>query len=285
MFVALWLAACHSAGTGDPAPTPTGGGGDDDDSAAPYHPAGWAEPDAHGLTAKLEAGHDELGADCRACHGEDLGGALGPACADCHGGPAWVTDCTFCHGDPADGTGAPPRDIDGETDPASLSFPAHRSHTSEGRWHTDYDCHFCHDKPEDALAPGHLFDDDTAGRAELAIPHGGDYDQGSHTCASYCHGDGTGSNGDIAVDAGPVTCDSCHPSEPFTGHHEKHRSEGIACETCHPDVASGGDDITERKDHADGTATVALPSGITFDASDATCTGTCHFELHANRDW
>jgi hypothetical protein len=247
-----------------------------------YHPDSFFDPTVHGPVTKLQGGVDDQGGDCRDCHGVDLEGGTAQPCGECHG-PEWAADCTFCHGDPADGTGAPPRDIDDEDRENKISFPAHRAHVNEGRWHTDYDCKTCHDKPDDALTAGHVFDDDTPARAEVD-PRDGDYAKGSQTCTVYCHGPGTaGIDGSIAVDAGPVGCDACHGFPATSGHHVTHSLRGVACYECHPDVNEAGDDITSRKDHVDGIKTLALPD--TMDFNGTSCTGVCHLETHSGRVW
>jgi hypothetical protein len=289
----VWLviavvAGCNGgAATGTKTETGTGTTGSDTqttDGTTPtgaYHPAGWADPAAHGPVTKLQNGVDDNGGDCRSCHGQDLEGGTGPACSSCHGAD-WKTDCTFCHGDPANGTGAPPRDINDESDPALISFPEHAAHVYAPTIHAAYDCTMCHDKPADALASGHVFDDTTHGQAEVQFPSGS-YNAG--TCTVYCHGDGTGVSGSVSIGDGPLTCGSCHPSAPSNGQHSRHASEGFDCATCHPDVNGAGDAVTDPAPHVDYTRTVELPSGMTWNGSNETCSGTCHFELHSNRGW
>lgn len=54
-----------------------------------FHPTGWANPDAHGLSAKSAPGIASGVAFCQTCHGDDFGGTgNAPSClnnAFCHG--------------------------------------------------------------------------------------------------------------------------------------------------------------------------------------------------------
>lgn len=251
-----------------------------------YHPKGWEAPEIHGMATKFQTE-----TDCRTCHGSDLmGGSSGVSCTSCHGA-GWETNCTFCHGLPADGTGSPPEDIDDNADPSTISFVPHRVHGA-GRISPPFDCDVCHDKPTDALTTGHLFDDPTAGEAEVVfnlVP--AHYDGTSRCNNSYCHGDGQGANGVVDSGDGPRTCHSCHPDRTtsnqwrnMSGEHNKHLSEGFACDTCHPD-AQGSAAIDQPMLHVNGTPNVALPAGMSFNSQNKTCNGNCHGEGHNNRHW
>lgn len=261
--------------------TPSGGSGEG------YHPPTWPDPAEHGLAAKLQED------TCLACHGSDLsGGVVGIACADCHDAvtPDWTTTCTFCHGDPADGTGAPPEDIDDNTNPATISFPAHRVHL-RSPLHADWDCTECHRKPVDVFSPGHLFvGDDTPGRADLDFSAGlaaGAQPTSAGCTNVYCHG-ADWSTGSVSRTA-TVECGDCHPVQSTSGRwdllsdpHERHLDEGIRCQSCHPTVDAAGD-LVDADRHVDGLRTVALPTGMT--RANGRCTGTCHDETHNARAW
>jgi predicted CxxxxCH...CXXCH cytochrome family protein len=260
-------------------------------TAQRYHPDGWADPGAHGLGAKLQTE-----ADCRTCHGDDLtGGSTGISCDGCHT-EGWRETCTFCHGGELDTTGAPPEDIDDQSDPASISFPQHVVHVNE-TIHTAWDCTTCHVKPDNVLFAGHLFDDDTAGVAEVVLGGGlgagGSYSPG--TCSDvYCHGTGQ-TPGDVSIAAFASSCDGCHPDassgenrwESMSGDHEDHLDEGAVCADCHGAVVSRQQDVLDPALHVNGTPDVRLPAGMSF--TGTTCTGTCHLgdenEQHNARNW
>jgi hypothetical protein len=249
-------------------------------SAARFHPIGWADPDVHGLEAKL---HSQ---PCTACHGADLTGDTGPSCDTCHGTPdeagAWRTDCTYCHGGAIEGGGttpAPPRQIDGTTGEEEGRFQNHRIHTANRRWARNYSCDTCHVYPESATSPGHMFDD-TPGVAEVSFDEG-TWD-GVSSCTATCHGPDPVQTDDI------VTCASCHGDatdlDRLSGEHEDHVDEGITCSECHSTV-DDTNQIVRINLHVDGTVNVPLPDGITRTASTNTCTGTCHGEAHDNASW
>lgn len=262
-----------------------------------YHPPGWADAGAHGMAAKFQ---DD---DCQACHGDTFdGGTSGVDCASCHDVGAvtdWSTDCTFCHGDrhsSAADAPAPPQDIDDETDPAQISFPAHAKHLLSGA-HPDWDCTQCHVQPTDVFSDGHLFDGDaTAGRAELVFDDGlfsdGAYNLGSSSCSGgYCHSNGRASGWSaktVAVDAS-LSCTGCHggTNNPGTlsGRHGDHDEEGVDCEECHSDVNATGTAIDEPDLHVNGAIDLDLPAGITRSDANGTCSGSCHGEGHSNEHW
>lgn len=246
------------------------------DGAEPYHPPGWEDPLQHGLATNLQTE-----TDCRTCHGPDLaGGVSGVACTSCHGA-GWETTCTFCHGGVETPNGAPPEDIDNETDPTAISFPPHSEHVA-GTRHLTYDCVQCHDKPTDALSSGHLFEDSTPGAAEIrfdgGIAVGGTKD--AQTCTVYCHGNGRGDPGAIEIGATGLGCEDCHAFGGLGGRHEKHLDEGLDCEECHPDVT--GLQITDPGLHVDGTVQIELPPSMNY---TSTCNGSCHGEDHDDRTW
>lgn len=267
--VLAWIDDGAAAGCDTPITTTTGA----------YHPPGWDAADVHGLATNLQTEQD-----CRSCHGNDLsGGTSTVACDDCHDA-GWETDCTFCHGGGANNTGAPPEDIDNQSNPNMISFPGHTAHVTETN-HGAYDCTECHDKPTEALDPGHLFDDPTAGVAELNFGPGAISDNGTYNAGScgnlWCHGDGAGDNGTANVTDGPRSCESCHRTSGLNGHHSDHLDEGIDCEECHPDVDRNGVSVPEQ--HVNGQVEVDPEGSVVFNGN--TCSGNCHFEQHNNRSW
>jgi predicted CxxxxCH...CXXCH cytochrome family protein len=253
------------------------------------HPEGWAQPEMHGLHAKLQ----DL--ECTVCHGADLTGDLGVSCDSCHV-EGWRTDCTYCHGGTVDDSGAPPRDIDGSTD--DLTFPAHQQHLNTTDKHAAFACETCHAVPTDVLTPGHIFvADDTPARAELDFTEGlsdrATWTATTGTCSgAYCHGDGQGHNGTVTVDAAPMRCSSCHPDrtssrdtiERMSGEHEEHvAKEGLGCHECHAATTADSTRILDVAVHVDGSVQVVMPSGVT--RSGSTCTGSCHGEPHEAEPW
>lgn len=280
-LVRSWIAA---GAPSDCATAPTGGTG------GRYHPEGWADPADHGLAAKLQE------QECTACHGADLTGDIAPSCDSCHQA-GWRTNCTFCHGgEDGNTTGAPPQDIDDNTNPATISFPPHLKHVLETDKHVAFDCVQCHQKPTDILYEGHIFvGDSTPGNAEVIFGAGlspaGKFD--GQSCSNlYCHGDGQGPNGTIAKDAGPRTCAGCHPAlsssdddwEQMSGEHEEHIDEGVKCSECHSlTTLDNVSIVADPVYHVNGKADVKLPAGMQRVGGE--CTGSCHGENHDGRDW
>jgi predicted CxxxxCH...CXXCH cytochrome family protein len=252
-----------------------------------YHPPGWEAAEVHGLAAKIQTD-----GDCRSCHGAQLdGGTALVSCDDCHA-PDWRTDCTYCHSGVLNNTGAPPRDMDGEANPALISFTAHDEHVA-GYDHLTYGCDQCHYKPSDVLTPGHVFDDVTAGYGELDYTAGlapvATYYQG--TCSNvYCHGDGYNTLGTATDGQGGMACYSCHPdqtSDPnvwngMSGRHKQHLDTQIYCSECHSQVVDQNQTVLQPQYHVDGYTQV-LPIGTTW--INETCDGECHGHNHIANTW
>jgi predicted CxxxxCH...CXXCH cytochrome family protein len=281
--------ATASSSAGDPTSAdPTSGGGSSGGEGsttgvAGYHPAGFADPEVHGMALKLQ------GEDCRNCHGEELdGGTVQVSCDECHT-PQWRTDCTYCHGGTNDQSGAPPRDLNGETQRALLSFIAHDRHVSEYE-HAAYDCTECHTKPADVLSVGHIFDD-TPAQAEVDFSLGlsaeGSYDYAGGCSQIYCHSSGQSSAVGQATDSMEAPdCGGCHPSTGTTnlaftllsGRHAFHLGRGFQCQECH--------DPTAVTTHVNGQADVSFAAaGFNYTSASHSCEGTCHGATHFGQQW
>lgn len=265
---------------------PQSGGGDSGPSG--YHPSGFANPAVHGLEAKL---HEQT---CTTCHGADLSGSGSiPSCDSCHS-EGWRTECTFCHGGTDNQTGAPPQDIDDNEDNNTLAFRAHTRHV-ETNTHTAFDCTTCHVKPNNVLSEGHLFDD-TPAEAEVDLSAGlsssGVY-AGAGSCNNlYCHGNGRGNNGEVNHKDAPLDCGSCHASVSgaaawggMSGEHEDYLQEGLRCADCHGPTTADNRSILDPALHVNGQVDFTPPDGASLTRSGGTCNGSCHGELHEDRDW
>ena len=244
----------------------------------------------HGPELKLQL------QDCRGCHGQDLTGGVGPSCDTCHtpaDPQAWRTTCTFCHGGTDNQTGAPPRNLAGTSGPGG--FPAHTVHVTQGIAAAQ-DCTSCHVKPADALSMNHVFDA-TPGAAEVVFTAGpspaGTFD-GTQCSNLYCHGNGRGDNGTVALNAAAMTCASCHPSlqsgsgtwSTMSGDHRLHLSKGMTCTECHNSVTADNASILDPLLHVDGQKEVVFTAAnFTYDPATRRCNGSCHGEGHNNRTW
>ena len=254
-----------------------------------YHPAGWSDPDVHGLAAKLSED------TCVTCHGDTLeGGTVGVSCDSCHE-TGWRENCLYCHGNTDDGTGAPPADITGETSSSALSFSAHTAHVTTNL-HAAYDCEQCHSKPTDVLTSGHLFIGDTTPAVAEVLFTGGLSTaatwNGSNSCSNlYCHGNGQGNNGTARIGDDETSCDSCHASlassedawDRMDGKHADHLEEGLQCSECHQDTTTDNTSIATPAMHVNGNKDVVFEGSMV--RTDGRCTGTCHSERHSSRSW
>ena len=252
-----------------------------------YHPPGYAAPDIHGYDMQLQVN------DCRNCHAADLTGSLGPSCDSCHA-PGWRSDCVFCHGGIDNAFGSPPRDLAGVI--TNISFPGHTPHVAAGIAR-GFDCVHCHVKAVDVLSPGHAFDG-TQGMAEVDLG-GGLSPQGTYTradgCQSlYCHGNGRGDDGAIAIDAPGMGCDSCHAGlssgsagwSEMSGLHSFHLGSGARCEDCHQATTSNSSSIADPELHVNALREVDFSAaGFAWNVAQRTCTGTCHSHGHSALPW
>lgn len=245
-----------------------------------YHPAGFSDPGAHGMEAKLNQ------QDCRGCHGTDLaGGSVGVSCDSCHSS-GWRTNCTYCHGGTQNLTGAPPQDIDGDANPATITFRAHDAHVTGNTRHAAFQCTQCHTRPVNATSANHMFDS-TPAAAEvvfvLGLSPASTYN-GTNTCSNnYCHGTGR-VNGSVADGSPTPSCAGCHPAGPQTGDHGKHDGNGFTCSECHGATVNAQGAINTPANHVNGVRNVLFTtSTVTF--VNNRCNGTCHGESHSNDSW
>lgn len=284
-----------NGGGGDRSPTPTG-----TPINGHHHPPGWADVTAHGPAAKLVA------EDCRTCHGATLTGGTWnngtsnvatPDCDSCHAS-GWRTNCTFCHGGTDNTSGAPPRDITGETATANLVFKKHTQHVTAGPDHVAFDCVQCHSKPTDALTTNHWFDS-TPGWAEVnfagGLAVGGTYaGQATGKCMNnYCHGNGQ-TPGTYDQSQATPGCSTCHgylgnggSIATMSGRHSYHINRGYTCVECHgATVGSNNKILADPSKHVNGVAdNMFTTSNVTFNAGTQRCNGTCHGKSHSNLSW
>jgi hypothetical protein len=198
----------------------------------------------------------------------------------------------------ADATGAPPEDLDGTSDEASITFDAHPEH-ADGDDHATWDCAECHGAASrsygDALLdPDHWWDA-TPGAAEVAmsgLSPQGQYDPATSQCSTvYCHGNGQGT-GARADGPNAIPCDGCHPdqgSSPdawdrMSGEHKKHLDDANAsCSDCHYAVVRNGQAIHDPSLHVDGDADVRMDPGTGITWSGSSCGGgSCHGSGHSH---
>ncbi len=294
-LAALTLAACDTGSfvltspeTGGSGRSDAGMGGGDNPNPNPnaYHPVGFSSPDLHGLEFNLQE------QDCRSCHGSELEGvAQAPSCDSCHSSPeptAWRSDCTFCHGDS-------PKNLDGSL-VGGFAQP-HLTHLSTAIT-TTIECSACHNAPSDVLSLDHAFDS-TPGAAEVVFAAALNPQAGfaNNTCSNnYCHGNGRGNNGSVAIDAPAMSCEGCHAGPAsgsaawatMSGRHRLHLNlNGVTCADCHVDVTTNGLAITNPALHVDGIkqASSGVAGFAITQAGQVRCTGACHGDNHQNESW
>jgi predicted CxxxxCH...CXXCH cytochrome family protein len=260
-----------------------------------YHPDNFAVGSVHGAEIT------RFDQDCRSCHGADLaGGTAKVSCDGCHSGPtptSWRTNCTFCHGGTDNQTGAPPRDLAGMASP----FLDHTKHVSAGTMSRGFDCNQCHVKATDVLSPGHIFGNPPGGALNdfgAGLSPQGTFDKTTATCSNlYCHGTGRGDTGSIATGA-TLACSGCHATmesgatgwAKLSGPHGSHlqSTSGITCADCHSQTTTDGVAIAAAgmPMHVNGKVEVGFTAAsFTYNATNATCTGTCHGYSHSNLGW
>jgi predicted CxxxxCH...CXXCH cytochrome family protein len=182
-----------------------------------------------------------------------------------------IAECIECHGGGDNGTGAPPRDVSGRSDPSLASVGAHTAHVqlADDSLANAYDCDACHPKPAAVRSAKHL--DGTVQITFGALATAGGmtspgYDRTTHGCAStYCHGSFTGGNpGNVPVwtaGAAAAACGTCHGDPAATatalprGIHPAlaPTATNATCHVCHPDTvkADGTVDVAKGK-HVNG---------------------------------
>ena len=230
------------------------------------HPASWMDPDSpdfHGARV-LAVGTDF----CAGCHGQDAsGGTRAVACSDCH--EESRSGCVDCHGGLDNETGAPPYDLSGNSDIASIGVGAHTLHLEGEGGFAGFECDACHLVPSTQYSPGHQ---DSPLPAEVTLNEAvtnrfypATWDRASGTCTGViCHG--ASHTTPVWTEEAEFACTDCHgnplrereegqefdpgPAPPFdlggnfvtsargVGAHESHvltgpLRVGIDCDECH----------------------------------------------------
>ncbi|MBX2859397.1 MAG: CxxxxCH/CxxCH domain-containing protein [Cellvibrionaceae bacterium] len=289
--------ACHGFPHANTPWSSGGVGGGDGGDGGGFHPAGFANPEQHGVEMVLQR------SVCTSCHGADLTGGIGNSCDQCHGpdggfGEEWRSNCTFCHGGVDNLTGAPPHDLGARDDSAAQSFTAHTAHVEDGIA-AAMPCTQCHKQYTDVLDEDHAFDDSPDGLAEL------DFSQSlsaattyaDTTCSnSYCHGNGQDDNGQVS-DGEIMQCNSCHAASDsdaadwalMSTLHSLHLAstiEEMSCSDCHNNVTQDNTSVSDIQLHVNGNRDVAFSQDtLSFNAEDISCDGSCHGRDHPNYPW
>lgn len=190
--------------------------------------------------------------------------------------------CSACHGTKSSENCAPPRDLEGNTDPTVQGVGAHQVHLSTGSNHPSVPsravvCPDCHAVPTLAkLSDGqHMngvaevaFSGAVAGEQIPGAP-AATYDSASATCTNvYCHRPRLTTGG---FNVSPhfdkpntAACGSCHSLPPQAPH-----PQDADCPKCHGGVMGDGGVWTHPELHINGTVDVAGCGTCHGDATSA----------------
>ena len=248
------------------------------------HPTGWVTGANSHIPFIKTNGYDLN--SCKSCHGQNYAETkVNNSCLTCHTKQGGPEACTTCHGD-ANGdvanllTAAPPRGLDGETDPSSPAVGSHKAHFDYfNNFTATAICQECHTVPANFSAASHI-DADARAEAPLAgalaamrteggnrIP-AGLYDTNANTCGNtYCHGNwglvkSQSANDFIFTadkiegnntspkwtDPSTAACGTCHGLPP-TGHQP---FDLDVCYICHGDVVDFNGIIIDKTKHVNG---------------------------------
>jgi predicted CxxxxCH...CXXCH cytochrome family protein len=152
--------------------------------------------------------------------------------------PAGATGCTTCHGGTDNSTGAPPRDIRGNSATTAITVGAHTSHLSAPHHVSGpVACETCHVVPSQFADPGHA--DGTGSKVTFGVQASGGtvtpaWNRADATCSVYCHGASLAGGSAsrpvwTVVDGTQVACGGCHGAPPPRPHPQRED-----CRTCHP---------------------------------------------------
>lgn len=251
-------------------------------------------------TSVNQSGFD---ADCKACHAVSGTSPLAsaPLCSACHqgGSPLTISNCASCHAKPPTGSAFP--NIAG----------THAIHDSLSG--VTGACNSCHTNLGSGTQVHYDHANGRPGRDALRVPPGevqtlalynaktgaASFNPSSLTCSNVsCHGGQTTPNWQTGTMNVNTQCSSCHAigttqyNSYNSGEHLKHVvDQGYACGECHNTTTlavnhftSLGTSTMEGPASATVGGTTSLPTG-TWDATNKTCTLTCHGKDHQAERW
>ncbi len=225
---------------------------------------------------------------CQQCHGTDYrGGTTRTSCFTCHtSGPE---ACNVCHGSSPDNI-APPADLHGNTDEASLGVGAHQTHLRTTDISSPFPCITCHLVPASNNDPVHIdtipgtrvvFNTPLASTATTGITPVPVYDHGTGTCANvYCHGDfknGNTANTVVWNGVDQAECGSCHGNRatgnPLPGGTHPQGTQILDCQNCHFYFDTANNQVPVARHLPDGSWVIVTPAKhvngtVTFNTGD-----------------
>ncbi len=237
---------------------------------ASYHATGILDPGSanwHGTLVRNAGWNLNT---CKNCHGTDYaGGWTGKSCNSCH--EDTPEGCTVCHGGVDNNTGAPPKDLAGNTATRNVTVGAHTSHVNGSKFTNNLTCEQCHIVPGVFDAEGHIGTDERAelNFSGLALEQGAapEWNREKATCSeTYCHGSfSAGSHKEVIwtrVGRTEAECGTCHglpPTTPGRNFGFVHPAGIRNCELCHGDVIERGFIIKNKDLHMNGTVEQNAP--------------------------
>ena len=248
-FTLATCSACHPETVKVDGSIDAGGGRHVNGAADGFsgHPSGWLDRSSASFHGAVGAAGTSA---CTRCHALTAPAHVSVVtCNRCHanaGSGDFGVTCSSCHGSAT--SAAPPRDLLGNTATTVPGVGAHQSHVTGSRGLTaPMDCVFCHEKPVDVFAVGHM-----DGVVQLTGSQG--WDDAAATCANYCHGatldGGTATRPQwTRVDGTQSACGSCHGLPGARHLALAPGATAATCAPCHPttvrpggkiDVAAGG---------------------------------------------
>jgi len=217
-------------------------------------------PNFHGQDIRKKAWSLE---SCKLCHGADYsGGSSGKSCNNCH--YPNPEECNLCHGGLDNKTGAPPLDLNDNTNMSFRGVGAHTIHLTNSKISNGINCESCHIVPKALLDPGHVFSEAPAEVifSDLALTLGANpaWDTLSLTCKNvYCHGNFPSGNRTNAPSwtnfkVNSECSPSCHelPPEGETRNGYKHFSKVPQCWYCHLSVIDENNNFFDKSTHING---------------------------------
>lgn len=220
------------------------------------------------MSSRLSISHSPALTDCSICHTLVIDSDLNIIDKSRHIDGQIDTDapenCNACHGQSSDPTGAPPKDLAGNTSTGFRGVGAHSSHLTGGLFSRPVECSECHVVPNDIFDEGHI---DFTPNAELnwgTLASAGGVTPELRTdlkCEnSYCHGNfasGTKENMPLwtTVDGSQAACGTCHEFPPVGASRNlgfSHIPSLTQCYYCHSSVVDANNYIIDKSKHING---------------------------------
>ncbi len=230
------------------------------------HPIGWLNEDSTSFHGKFIQTLSWNLKDCQRCHGLDYaGGIADKSCTQCHINTP--EDCVVCHGGKDNQTGAPPKDVDDNTQTDVKGVGAHTTHLTGSAFSDGIECSDCHTVPNAFNETGHA---DSDLPAEITFSGFASKDNtnpqwdGQSCSDTYCHG--SFEPAWTVIDGTQAACGTCHTLPPGGNHPQGEAIE--QCVLCHGNVVDEKKNIINMALHINGEVnSTSHPEGWTDSGS------------------